>query len=545
MPQEDHISIDTLFKYRGSINKDEVVSLLEKSIIEKEKLTAIIDEAEFDREENADVLAWMVEECVNKENPPQTLKNNLTAIIRESSLQGKERKVIKLLTSRGVFAKLEGKKGADIFMAIYSSINDISVRKRIVSSTNKLLLKEIITSCDGKDKEKLYLCREIISFKDPKLLECINDGIKNGETATFLGFIKAGKGVDVVEETIEGLENEEFAKITHSLDEHGQLVGNIVGLPPSAINRLDPKLLRKGFKKMNAAERALVLGVINNPKKHNYLIKDLDSEERQQVVEEFNHQTSVAQKYAADSANANTRQILDNKKTIKRNEMANRLEGISRAKEQAIATLLERKMKKQEHKLSLIARAHSSGDKVGVIETIKLKSYMRKVAKYQKLSEKYNNRKENIDAIDTRRMQRIEEIEKLKSDLVARKKALTQYQRDIVNVGKTRGEQRENLIRAIQKSPIPISRGDKVGKIGRTANNIKNFDTGISEIKTKVEPIVYVGKDTLEMLYYINGDKIKENNGLSKAGLSNYAFITAITALTITGLIILLTVILS
>ena len=257
---------------------------------------------------------------------------------------------------------------------------------------------------------------------------------------------------------------------------------------------------------------------------------------------------------------------------IFKNKWSNRFSRVSELGKKISVSILKMRIGWREDFLTNLASMHTSNDCLGLISRVQFALYIRSSKRYQQLNKDLEAEQKSIEKIKSTRAKKEEKNKELREDIKNRKMNISSKSEEVI----VRRKKIENIQR-IQRL-IKSTETTKKSNLGdfKIKNDLLEMawayvldgSAAISEIdETKIKEIItnnnyHLGNLTEDQLnslakkmtlqieklkeIYKDPEELEEATGkLMGRGMSNFALIIAITTLTITGLIILLTMILS
>ncbi len=580
------LGIKDLFKEVTDVTIDQRINMLKERRLSDGDIADIVNGVAFNTNPSKDIFYDVVikSKSINEESYFNTFCENLGKIFHEASLQSKMDDILNNLKearSSRVFLGANFKEVFDptdsakknqstLFKTIYENINDKSKRERIVTEIDKNVLIDFIDNLDEKNVLDVSFASEIL--KTNSLNAEIKNNIISREISFFLKVVRCNKGYADSLFSDDAFKNDFVSKVMGDAN----LANFITKLPDEVTKKIitdHTDFFKRLFnEKLNSEQKGIIFEKFRNNNIVKELVTKLNKETKKEVFKTLEKPTHEKVKEKIDATTENINELKNDFNKLKKNRWLNRGARIVRRKDKIIASILQFRVNEKEHLLARLAKIPTLGeDRLGLISRVGLSLYNWHVKAYDNLYDKLSNRLEKIDDIDENIERRINENIEAKHDIEVRKAVIN----NLAQVGKAR---RKNIkdMNALKKSIGGVApvRKDKVGKLYKASKEIEALawryvlgDPSTTKSEADIKTIITRNKSMIKddltekqisdlalQMYaklealkatYDDEELNEEQEQLLHMGMSNYVIIFAVTAITITGLIILLTTILS
>ena len=587
-----------IFKYIDKVQAKHRVDFLSSQEFTNEEIDKMVAGVDFsDSRILLDVLNHY-RDLGNNETQTNYFCSNLGKIISSASATSKINNIIIAINEKEIlnehnientFRGLKKEQKNKFIKALYENNKFDLLRKKVVEKLDKkTLLDYLISENEKKDENSKKFSNEILNFNNIDLLNEIEKALKTTSTeldraiATFDVLINSGNP-NIIKTALSNLSANELENLMNGLKNKGKdLATYIVTMSQEARDKLiekNPDLFKEAMTSLAPKEKAKVLGEISSEEKLKDVYDRMDAKEQQEIVQSLNDPSTQSVKDKITRVANNAIGIKNDFKKIRSNIWDNRFAAVSKIYNKFAAKLLEMRVELREKFLTKLGSLHTGEDRLGLIGRAQLLVYLHNSKKYEELNTRLDKRHQNIEKLD-------DEIEERKKQNVASKEDIAK-RKEQMKLDSEVAQARLNssaTLKRLQK----ITKGadtNKKGKFGKVDFPEEKFslawgyildsaqkgkrtitDMNEEEIRTIITGKKKgVGKMTEEQLSNFTKQLVTRLGNISyergfqedlveaeveqlagrSMGMSNYALIISITAITITGLIILLTMILS
>lgn len=585
------LDIKDLLKTVTGVTADQRIELLSNDTISRDDMSELVSGTDFESNNKANKIFSEIlirfGPIINDNNKRTHYIENISNLIKEASLQKKSQGFIEYFKSDKTFQKdfleqfydVDYLYFKDLFLAFYGNIPDSSLRKNVLDFWNKEEIGKMIAACCDPHSKNVenYFFREIIENNIAEVNDGIVARLKSEWKASSFYFLIATfqteKSQQILTNCINKLSDEEFKALINELeaDYSLNLKELIPIIPQEILSRCINIDKETFFEDLSPEKKAIVISKITNEEQLKNLLATLDKKQTDILMKAFDKPTYKDVKARIKKVNSNVEEIKKDYKEIRKDIWDNRFARVDKKRNQLIARWLEWRVNGKEKNLIKLSELHTSEDRVGIIGHVQLFFYMREAEKYKQLNEELNKRRKNIKEIDENIGKRIDDIIEKKEDIVQRK----EFMREDAKIAKARIKNITNLKRVKEQLAKETPKKEsKLGKVELSTNKqelawsyLLSEASSISDAKE--EQIRQIITDNKEMLGNLSSEEIallakkmrvkieairksgknveeevEELAGM-RMGMSNYLVIIAVTALTIMGLIAILTLILS
>ena len=593
MATSKKINVEDLFKKPKDVKIEDQVKLLSENDLDEEKISNVVRNAIFDNKNANSVFLEILKGYKDLSKTPTKItnfNNNLKKIITQACLHSKISSIIDYLVEKKFFQKREFEKNfkdmekeekAALFKTIYENTNDKSLRNKIIAEIDKELLLDFVVDMqlNGNSVDKFF-CRDVLEQNNADLNAEIIKGLKSSNKSNvFQGIVNASRGmpsVPFVDSVIDGLNDTEFGNLIVAVVTDAKMGDIIINVSPQICERmmsLKPKEFATTFKSLEPTKKAKILDGISDEEKLKSTYSLLSDDEKKAVLKTYENPSISKVKSVIEKTTKNVTGIKSDYGNIRKNIWNNRFDTVKKSMNKVAAKVLEIRIERREEKLLKLSALHSSEDRLGIIGRAQLLLYMRSAKKYEELNQRLDARRKNIDTIEKNMAKRVEKNAQLKEDIAKRKEIMAKNSK----IAQVHMKNKFNLIRMKRLlEQETIKKVDKNSKIEISEEQLQlawsyvlNSGADLKGLnQEKIARIITTHSVALgnltteeitqfarEMNYKL--EAIKNNMGVANLqeeveelagmhmGMSNYLVIIAVTAMTVIGLIIILTIILS
>ncbi len=502
------------------------------------------------------------------------------------------------ITSKVEAFKKNTEKAAktEIFKTILTSLTEMKYVSKIITTYEIILSKEellsLFNSFNIKDAVERLLAREIInSTTGNTIINIIKESITKKGDITNVHFIETiialGKDLnkDLVTELFTGIEEDKinniFENIVKYADSPDKIRSYISKLPDIAKAKYIDYLAKEeklGFASMSIEEKAEVIEFANKDTREK-LVETLSDTDKDDIASHMKGNVNDL-KYVFEKSKKRINIIKDEIDNIQKGkdgkpglakELKNTKKDIKNLKRKI--KKIKKRIAKDERRLIIMAGFPKELDRIGFIENIHLRQFISAQQKYETDSDELKQAEKDLAAAETSVKRQNEVLERAKERVKAQKEQL-QKEIQAYSVRKVKIKDPEKIKELLGRSLS--EKNDKIGKfddekkiqqawayivsehqksgMNYTDENVRIILTssqdGLGLDKKQLESlIVHIQKELARKEAAITDNSeleasIEESAGM-RMGMSNYLVIIAVTALTIMGLIAILTLILS
>ena len=503
------------------------------------------------------------------------------------------------ITSKVEAFKKNTEKAAktEIFKTILTSLTEMKYVSKIITTYESILSKEellsLFNSFNIKDAVERLLAREIInSTTGNAIINIIKESItKKGETTNvhcIETIIALGKDLnkDLTTELFTGIEEDKINNIFENIvksyvDSPDKIRSYISKLPDIAKAKYIDYLAKEeklGFASMSIEEKAEVIEFANKDTREK-LVETLSDTDKDDIASHMKGNVNDL-KYVFEKSKKRINIIKDEIDNIQKGkdgkpglakELKNTKKDIKNLKRKI--KKIKKRIAKDERRLIIMAGFPKELDRIGFIENIHLRQFISAQQKYETDSDELKQAEKDLAAAETSVKRQNEVLERAKERVKAQKEQL-QKEIQAYSVRKVKIKDPEKIKELLGRSLS--EKNDKIGKfddekkiqqawayivsehqksgMNYTDENVRIILTssqdGLGLDKKQLESlIVHIQKELARKEAAITDNSeleasIEESAGM-RMGMSNYLVIIAVTALTIMGLIAILTLILS
>ncbi len=502
------------------------------------------------------------------------------------------------ITSKVEAFKKNTEKAAktEIFKTILTSLTEMKYVSKIITTYESILSKEellsLFNSFNIKDAVERLLAREIInSTTGNTIINIIKESITKKGDITNVHFIETiialGKDLnkDLVTELFTGIEEDKinniFENIVKYADSPDKIRSYISKLPDIAKAKYIDYLAKEeklGFASMSIEEKAEVIEFANKDTREK-LVETLSDTDKDDIASHMKGNVNDL-KYVFEKSKKRINIIKDEIDNIQKGkdgkpglakELKNTKKDIKNLKRKI--KKIKKRIAKDERRLIIMAGFPKELDRIGFIENIHLRQFISAQQKYETDSDELKQAEKDLAAAETSVKRQNEVLERAKERVKAQKEQL-QKEIQAYSVRKVKIKDPEKIKELLGRSLS--EKNDKIGKfddekkiqqawayivsehqksgMNYTDENVRIILTssqdGLGLDKKQLESlIVHIQKELARKEAAITDNSeleasIEESAGM-RMGMSNYLVIIAVTALTIMGLIAILTLILS
>ena len=484
----------------------------------------------------------------------------------------------------------------EIFKTILTSLTEMKYVSKIITTYEKILSKEellsIFNSFNIKDAVERLLAREIInSTTGNTIINIIKESITKKGDITNVHFIEPiialGKDLnkDLITELFTGIEEDKINNIFENIVSYAatsdKIRSYISKLPDSVKAKYIDYLAKEkklDFASMSIEEKAEVIEFANKDTREK-LVETLSDTDKDDIASHMKGNVNDL-KYVFEKSKKRINIIKDEIDNIQKGkdgkpglakELKNTKKDIKNLKRKI--KKIKKRIANDEKRLIIMAGFPKELDRIGFIENIHLRQFISAQQKYETDSDELKKAEKDLAAAETSVKKQNEVLERAKERVKAQKEQLQKeigaYSFRRVKI-KDPEKIKELLGRSLSEKNDKIGKFDDEKKIQQawayivsehqkngtnyTAENVRIILTssqeGLGLDKKQLESlIVHIQKELERKRAAITEDpeleaSIEESAGM-RMGMSNYLVIIAVTALTIMGLIAILTLILS
>lgn len=484
----------------------------------------------------------------------------------------------------------------EIFKTILTSLTEMKYVNKIITTYEKILSEEellsMFNSFNIKDAVERLLAREIInSTTGNTIINIIKESITKKGNITNVHFIEPiialGKDLnkDLITELFTGIEEDKINNIFENIVSYAatsdKIRSYISKLPDSVKAKYIDYLAKEkklDFASMSIAEKAEVIEFANKDTREK-LVETLSDTDKDDIASHMKGNVNDL-KYVFEKSKKRINIIKDEIDNIQKGkdgkpglakELKNTKKDIKNLKRKI--KKIKKRIAKDERRLIIMAGFPKELDRIGFIENIHLRQFISAQQKYETDSEDLKKAEKDLAAAETSVKKQNEVLERAKERVKAQKEQLQkEIQAYSVRRVKIKDPERikELLGRSLSEKNDKIGKFDDEKKIQQawayivsehqkrgmdyTDENVRIILTssqeGLGLDKKQLESlIVHIQKELARKEAAITDSSeleasIEESAGM-RMGMSNYLVIIAVTALTIMGLIAILTLILS
>jgi len=588
------LDIKDLLKTVSGVTANQRIELLSKDTISKDDMSELVSGTDFESNDIAKKLFSEIligyETIVRDNNKRSHYIENISNLMKAASLQEKSQRIIEYLIGNKTFKRnfdtqfssIDYPYIKEIFLAFYENTTNMTLRKELLNFWNKEMIgKMIAVSCDPHSKNvENYFFKEIIENNISEVNDGIVDILKNNNKAIYfynlISTFQSEKSQQILTNCTRKLSDDEFKALISEIDATASLdLKDFIHILPqeilSRIINLNKETFNNTFVALSPEKKAIVISKISSEEQLKNILATLDKKQTDNLMKAFNKPTYEDVKTRIKKVNSNVEGIKKDYREIRKDIWGNRFAWIDKKRNQLSVRWFEWRVNGKEKNLIKLSELHTSEDRVGIIGCVQLFFYMREAEKYKQLNEELNKRRENIKKIDENIGKRIDDIIVKKEDIVQRK----EFMREDAKIAKARIKNITNLKRV--KEQLAKETPKKESKLGKLELSTDKQELAWSYLlseassisSVKEERIRQIITDNKEMLGNLTSEEIallakkirvkieaikksgknveeevEELAGM-RMGMSNYLVIIAVTALTIMGLIAILTLILS
>ena len=484
----------------------------------------------------------------------------------------------------------------EIFKTILTSLTEMKYVSKIITTYEKILSKEellsIFNSFNIKDAVERLLAREIInSTTGNTIINIIKESITKKGDITNVHFIEPiialGKDLnkDLITELFTGIEEDKINNIFENIVSYAatsdKIRSYISKLPDSVKAKYIDYLAKEkklDFASMSIAEKAEVIEFANKDTREK-LVETLSDTDKDDIASHMKGNVNDL-KHVFEKSKKRINIIKDEIDNIQKGKdgkpgLAKKLKDTKKDIKNLKRKIkkIKKRIAKDEKRLIIMAGFPKELDRIGFIENIHLRQFISAQQKYETDSDELKKAEKDLAEAETSVKKQNEVLEKAKARVQAQKEQLRKeigaYSVRRVKIIDTE-KIKELLGRSLSEKNDKIGKFDDEKKIQQawayivsehqkngtnyTAENVRIILTssqeGLGLDKKQLESlIVHIQKELERKRAAITEDpeleaSIEESAGM-RMGMSNYLVIIAVTALTIMGLIAILTLILS
>ena len=484
----------------------------------------------------------------------------------------------------------------EIFKTILTSLTEMKYVNKIITTYEKILSKEellsMFNSFNIKDAVERLLAREIInSTTGNTIINIIKESITKKGNITNVHFIEPiialGKDLnkDLATELFTGIEEDKINNIFENIVSYAatsdKIRSYISKLPDSVKAKYIDYLAKEkklDFASMSIAEKAEVIEFANKDTREK-LVETLSDTDKDDIASHMKGNVNDL-KYVFEKSKKRINIIKDEIDNIQKGkdgkpglakELKNTKKDIKNLKRKI--KKIKKRIAKDERRLIIMAGFPKELDRIGFIENIHLRQFISAQQKYETDSDELKKAEKDLAAAETSVKKQNEVLERAKERVKAQKEQL-QKEIGAYSVRKVKIKDPEKIKELLGRSLS--EKNDKIGKfddekkiqqawayiVSEHQKNGTNYtDENVRIILTSSQEGLGLDKKQLEsLIVHIQKElarkeaaitdsseleaSIEESAGM-RMGMSNYLVIIAVTALTIMGLIAILTLILS
>ena len=583
--------------------KDELIQKMSETSYSKEEISDALKNTDFTTKESKEVMEFILEGCVKNATGLDYYDNitkNFTSIIVEACLQNKIDSIISIINNSRILSKISNanliNNATDAFINLYENINSKSSRLKLLPEIDKRIILQYVNWTSDNELTSISYLREILEFNQSAINDAFIKALKAQPSSDatkevvekekkekelkafkeklFCKLLKIGKGLPSINTIFNSLPDSNLSTIINGLEET-KLIEAISNMPSDLLNRvikLNNEKVTEAFQKMSQRKKEELLGKIQSPDILKQFMEKMTTEEREAINSGEGTLSSDGVKEIMDDMRSEANEVNKDYNEIFKNKWSNRFSRVSELGKKISVAILKMRIGWREDFLTNLASMHTSNDCLGLISRVQFALYIRSSKRYQQLNKDLEAEQKSIEEIKSARAEKEEKNKELREDIKNRKMNISAKSQEVI----VRRKKIEN-IQGIQRL-IKSTETTKKSNLGdfKIKNDLLEMawayvlegSAAISEIdETKIKEIItnnnyHLGNLTEEQLnslakrmtlqieklkeIYKDPEELEEATGkLMGRGMSNFALIIAITTLTITGLIILLTMILS
>lgn len=515
----------------------------------------------------------------------------------EDFLTGFEKTAEDITSKVEAFKKnTESAAKTEIFKIILTSLTEMKYVNKIITTYENILSKEellsIFNSFNIKDAVERLLAREIInSTTGNTIINIIKESITKKGDITNVHFIETiialGKDLnkDLTTELFTGIEEDKINNIFENIVSYAatsdKIRSYISKIPDSAKAKYIDYLAKEkklDFASMSIEEKAEVIEFANKDTREK-LIETLSDTDKDDIASHMKGNVNDL-KYVFEKSKKRINIIKDEIDKIQKGkdgkpglaeELKNTKKDIKNLKRKI--KKIKKRIAKDERRLIIMAGFPKELDRIGFIENIHLRHFISAQQKYETDSDELKKAEKDLVAAETSVNRQNVVLERAKERVKAQKEQL-QKEIQAYSVRRVKIKDPEKIKELLGRSLS--EKNDKIGKfddekkiqqawayivsehqksgMNYTDENVRIILTssqeGLGLDKKQLESlIVHIQKELARKEAAITDNSeleasIEESAGM-RMGMSNYLVIIAVTALTIMGLIAILTLILS
>ncbi len=515
----------------------------------------------------------------------------------EDFLTGFEKTAEDITSKVEAFKKnTESAAKTEIFKIILTSLTEMKYVNKIITTYENILSKEellsIFNSFNIKDAVERLLAREIInSTTGNTIINIIKESITKKGDITNVHFIETiialGKDLnkDLITELFTGIEEDKINNIFENIVSYAatsdKIRSYISKIPDSVKAKYIDYLAKEkklDFASMSIEEKAEVIEFANKDTREK-LIETLSDTDKDDIASHMKGNVNDL-KYVFEKSKKRINIIKDEIDNIQKGkdgkpglakELKNTKKDIKNLKRKI--KKIKKRIAKDERRLIIMAGFPKELDRIGFIENIHLRHFISAQQKYETDSDELKKAEKDLVAAETSVNRQNVVLERAKERVRAQKEQL-QKEIQAYSVRRVKIKDPEKIKELLGRSLS--EKNDKIGKfddekkiqqawayivsehqksgMNYTDENVRIILTssqeGLGLDKKQLESlIVHIQKELARKEAAITDNSeleasIEESAGM-RMGMSNYLVIIAVTALTIMGLIAILTLILS
>ena len=583
--------------------KDELIQKLSETSYSKEEISDALKNTDFTTDESKEVMKFILEGCVENTTGLDyydNIRENFTSIIVEACLQKKIDSIISIINESRILSNIDDanklNNATEAFIKLYENINSKSSRLKLLPEIDKKIIVKYVNWTSDNELTSISYLREILDFNQSAINDAFIEALKAQPSSDatkevvekekeekeikafkekiFCKLLKIGKGLPSINTIFNSLPDSNLSTIINGLEET-KLIEAISNMPSDLLNRvikLNNEKVTEAFQNMSQHKKEELLGKIQSPDILKQFMEKMTTEEREAINSGEGTLSSDGVKEIMDDMRSEANEVNKDYNEIFKNKWSNRFSRVRELGKKISVAILKMRIGWREDFLTNLASMHTSNDCLGLISRVQFALYIRSSKRYQQLNKDLEAEQKSIEKIKSTRAEKEEKNKELREDIKNRKMNISSKSEEVI----VRRKKIENIQR-IQRL-IKSTETTKKSNLGdfKIKNDLLEMawayvldgSAAISEIdETKIKEIItnnnyHLGNLTEEQLnslakkmtlqieklkeIYKDPEELEEATGkLMGRGMSNFALIIAITTLTITGLIILLTMILS
>lgn len=578
--------------------KDELIQKMSETSYSKEEISDALKNTDFTTDESKEIMKFILEGCVKNATGSDyydNIRENFTSIIVEACLQKKIDSIISIINESRILSNIDNanilNNATEAFIKLYENINSKSSRLKLLPEIDKKIIVQYVHWTSDNELTSISYLREILEFNQSAINDAFIEALKAQPSSDatkekeekelkafkeklFCKLLKIGKGLPSINTIFNSLPDSNLSTIINGLEET-KLIEAISNMPSDLLNRvikLNNEKVTGAFQKMSQRKKEELLGKIQSPDILKQFMEKMTTEEREAINSGEGTLSSDGVKEIMDDMRNEANEVNKDYNEIFKNKWSNRFSRVSELGKKISVAILKMRIGWREDFLTNLASMHTSNDCLGLISRVQFALYIRSSKRYQQLNKDLEAEQKSIEKIKSTRAEKEEKNKELREDIKNRKMNISAKSQEVI----VRRKKIEN-IQGIQRL-IKSTETTKKSNLGdfKIKNDLLEMawayvlqgSAAISEIdETKIKEIItnnnyHLGNLTEEQLnslakkmtlqieklkeIYKDPEELEEATGkLMGRGMSNFALIIAITTLTITGLIILLTMILS